>query len=431
MGKAAPNGRHATRSMTHASHCDPIAIVGGGPAGAMAAANLAKGGRRVLLFDEKLAWEKPCGGGITHKAVAMWPFLGDAEIERNWVHECELIGPSGRRVSFPLEQPVAIFSRRVLNGFLLERACKAGVEVLRDRIVRIERGGDCWHLQSNQSSWTAGYVVIAAGARNSFRKQFCQAFAPEDLMVTAGYYLPGRGQLMQIQFLRDLHGYVWVFPRADHLSAGICGKMHEQTTAELRRLLEQTLEELGFDYQGAEFYSHLLPSLRAETLEEIPSSGEAWAMIGDAAGFVDPITGEGLYYAMRSGELLSEALLAGEPEAYPALLREDFLPELELAAKMAERFYRGRGMGESVIERTVQFTASSASFRALMSDMFAGSQGYRDLRRRLYRTLPAMLAESLASALWLPGNGVTAEIDSSLEEDHHISEQVVGAGNRT
>jgi len=88
--------------MAHSSHCDSIAIVGGGPAGAMAAANLAGAGRRVLLFDEKLAWEKPCGGGITHKALAAWPFLRDANLERNWAHECELIGPSGRRISFQL-----------------------------------------------------------------------------------------------------------------------------------------------------------------------------------------------------------------------------------------------------------------------------------------------------------------------------------------
>jgi geranylgeranyl reductase family protein len=388
--------------MTYSSDRDPIAIVGGGPAGALAAANLARAGRQVLLFDEKLAWEKPCGGGITHKALAAWPFLRNADIQRNWIHECELTSPAGRRVSFHLEQPVAIFSRRVLNGFLLERARRAGAEIVQDRIVRVKRLGDGWRLQSGQFSWTASYIVIAAGARNAFRKQFSRPFAPEDLMVTAGYYIPAHSDLMQIQFLRDLHGYIWVFPRADHLSAGICGKMHQQTTAELRRVLERTLEDLGLDYRGAEFYSHVLPSPRKETIEDASSSGDGWAFIGDAAGFVDPITGEGMYYAMRSGELLSQALLGGEPETYANLLQDDFLPELEIAANMAERFYRGSWMGETVIERTLQFTASSPSFRALMSDMFAGTQSYSDLRRRLYLTLPRMLAESLAGALRLP-----------------------------
>jgi len=103
-----------------------IAIIGGGPAGAFAAAELARAGQEVLLFDEKLAWEKPCGGGLTDKALARWPFLRDSQVERNWISDCELIAPSGRRVAFRLDRPIAIFSRLALNGLLLDRARKAG-----------------------------------------------------------------------------------------------------------------------------------------------------------------------------------------------------------------------------------------------------------------------------------------------------------------
>jgi flavin-dependent dehydrogenase len=401
--------------MLKARDSNPIAIAGGGPAGAVAAATLSRAGRPVILFDEKLAWEKPCGGGVTYKALAHWPFLANANVERNWVGECELISPSGRRVSFRLEQPIAIFCRRVLNGLLLKQARDAGAEIVRDRIVHIGRHGTGWQLQSNQSSWEANYLIIAAGARNSFRKQFSQPFAPEDLMATAGYYIPGHSHIMQIQFLHDVHGYIWIFPRADHFSAGICGKMHSRSTAEFRKLLEQELVKHGLEYKGVEFYSHVLPSLRAETFANAAVDGNGWAMIGDAAGFVDPITGEGLYYAMRSAELLTQALLANQPESYPELLRQDFLPELELAAKMADRFYTGRWMGDTVLERTIQFTASSSSFRLLMSDMFAGTQGYRDLRWRLYRTLPRMLAEGLANSLSLPVSQRELESDSGVE----------------
>ena len=386
-----------------------IAVVGGGPAGALTAASLARAGRRVTLFEEKLAWEKPCGGGLTHKALVEWPFLARAQVERNWVHDCELISSSGRRVTFRLREPIAIFSRHVLNGLLLNRARDAGAQFVHDRVVGIERRGQRWHLHGSGSPWEADYVIIAAGARNAFRKQFCQAFAPEDLMVTAGYYIPGHSHLMQIQFLHDLHGYIWIFPRADHFSAGICGKMHARSASELRSLLEQTLQDVGLDYEGTQFYSHILPSLRASTLRETPISGPGWAMVGDAAGFVDPMTGEGLYYALRSGDLLSQALLANRPESYPEKLRQDFLPELAIAARMADRFYTGRWMGEAVIERTLQFTAGSPSFRVLLSDLFAGTQTYSNLRSRLYRTLPRMLAESLASALCLPTGSAAAE----------------------
>jgi flavin-dependent dehydrogenase len=209
---------------------------------------------------------------------------------------------------------------------------------------------------------------------------------------------------MQIQFLDRLHGYIWIFPRADHVSAGICGRLKHQSTAELRRLLETWLPHLGFDFHAARFYSHILPSLRASTLRQVAVSGKRWALIGDAAGFVDPITGEGLYYALRSAELLSQALLKDPPESYAARLREDFLPDLGAAARVADRFYSGRWLGRTVIERMIQFTENSGNFRELMRDMFAGTQNYRDLRYRLYRSLPAMLAESLASTLRLPSS---------------------------
>jgi geranylgeranyl diphosphate/geranylgeranyl-bacteriochlorophyllide a reductase len=393
-----------------------IAIVGGGPAGALAAHNLARAGRRVVLFDEKLAWEKPCGGGITHKALAQWPFLREAEVQRNWVRQCELIAPSGRRVCFTLPQPVAIFSRRVLNGLLLERARAAGAEIIRSRIRRIEGRPGAWQMEWSAGSLQAEYLVLAAGARNHFLADFALPLAPEDLMVTAGYYIPGHSDLMQIQFLSGLHGYFWLFPRADHFSAGICGKLGAQSTAQLRARLEQSLSELGLEFRRAQFYAHVLPSLRTSTLRENRISGAGWAVIGDAAGFVDPITGEGLYYAMRSGELLSQALLANQPDSYPGRVREDFLLELEMAASVAERFYSGSWMGEAVIERMVQFTRYSASFRTLMCELFTGSQGYVNLRPRLYRSLPAMLGESLVNSLRLPSRDAGLQADSSLSE---------------
>jgi flavin-dependent dehydrogenase len=383
--------------MLGSREANTIAIVGGGPAGAHAAASLAQADRRVLLFDEKLAWEKPCGGGITHKALLGWPFLHQATVDRRWVSKCQLVAPSGRQVGFPLKHPIAVFSRCVLNGFLLDRAARSGAEIIRERIIGLERATNHWRIRSVRSSWRAAYVVIAAGVRNPFRQQLSQPFAPQDLMSTAGYYIPGQSDIMHIRFLADLHGYIWLFPRKDHVSAGICGRMQAKSAAELRRILEQSLAALGLAYKNAQFYSHLLPALRAETLRRVPVSGDGWAMVGDAAGLVDALTGEGLYYAMGSAEVLSRALISNRADRYADLLRQHFLPELELAAEMSDLFYSGRWMGESVLERTIQFTAGSASFRRLLSDLFTGTQGYRDLRRRLYRILPAMLAESLIS----------------------------------
>ena len=131
-------------------------------------------------------------------------------------------------------------------------------------------------------------------------------------------------------------------------------------------------------------------------------AGDGWAMVGDSAGLVDPITGEGLYYALRSAELCAEAILAARPLDYKIRLEEEVLPELRLAARVSDRFYRGQVFGESVPERMVALTAQSESFRELMSDLFAGIQGYRDLKARLYRILPTVMAEGLAKTLFRP-----------------------------
>jgi flavin-dependent dehydrogenase len=162
-----------------------------------------------------------------------------------------------------------------------------------------------------------------------------------------------------------------------------------------------SLHEMGLNFAGAKFYSHVLPALRLATLRDAPVSGPGWAMVGDAAGFTDPVTGEGLYYALRSAELVSECLLDGRPELYRRRLNEDFLGELQTAARIADRFFTGTWMGQAVTERMVQFTSNSPRFRKLMCDMFSGAQGYVTLRMRLYRALPAMLAETAVTALGL------------------------------
>ncbi len=385
-----------------------IAIVGGGPAGAFAAASLACAHREVVLFDEKLAWEKPCGGGLTDKALSRWPFLRDAAVERNLISDCELIAPSGAKVRLSLDRQIAIFSRLALNGALLDRAQCSGAKVLRERILRVEQKHGAWLIHSASSQYEADFLVLATGARNSFRSIFSRNLGPENFMVAAGYYIPGTSATVQIKFIEGLHGYVWIFPRANHFSAGICGRMHGKSTAELRQLLESCLPKFGLSHEKGSFYAHILPSLAPEALRNSQVCGDGWAMLGDAAGLVDAITGEGLYYALRSAEMFSEAFLSGVPETYAAAVEREILPELELAARIADRFYAGDWLGGSVLERMVQLTGSSTKFRKLMRDLFSGTQEYSNLKQRVYRSLPRIAAEALVSTLWRSEPGAEA-----------------------
>src|SRR5271170_5777316 len=144
-----------------------IAIVGGGPAGAMCGERLASAGFNVTIYDEHLAWEKPCGGGLTHKAIAAYPFLLNGPYPKKLIRTVELISSKGHRAQLELDQPIVIYSRPVLNGLLLERAEAAGCRVIRSRVNQIDTSGNRAKLSIGESRVDADFVVIAAGARNS------------------------------------------------------------------------------------------------------------------------------------------------------------------------------------------------------------------------------------------------------------------------
>jgi flavin-dependent dehydrogenase len=132
--------------------------------------------------------------------------------------------------------------------------------------------------------------------------------------------------------------------------------------------------------------------------------------VGDAAGLVDPITGEGLYYAMRSGDLAAKALVSEKPDAYRRLLRRDFSADLEFSSRLARNVFLGRFLLGSVPARIVQFTRRSPRFSALMQDVFAGTQSYLGMKKRLLHNLNGSLYEiamSFGLSRLLPGGSST------------------------
>ena len=354
----------------------------------------------MRIFEEKLDWEKPCGGGVTNKALAEYPFLADAVVERNWINTCELVSPAGRRISLQLDHAIAIFSRRMLNNLLRDRAQAAGATVIHQRVTAISGEPGSWQLSTREGPQFADYLIFSTGARNPFRAQFTQPWGPGDLMTAIGYFIPGSSRVATVRFLPNFEGYFWLFPRTDHYSAGICGRLEAQTTADLRILLERLIREEGLEYQNSTFYAHVLPSLNGFSFQNSTFSGAGWAMLGDAAGFVDPVTGEGLHYALRSADLLAHALNDNRPEKYASAVRSDFLPELITAASYANRFYRGSFCGGALLDRMVQMAAYSEEMRTILRDLFAGSQGYTDLRQRVGASLPTILKECGTSLLW-------------------------------
>ena len=162
-------------------------------------------------------------------------------------------------------------------------------------------------------------------------------------MCAIGYWVPGERDRIDIQFFPDFEGYLWVFPRCGHLSVGICGK--GEPTQKMRVRMERYMAERGISTQGATFYAHMIPALEKASWRRNRISGEGWMAVGDAAGLVDPVTGEGLYYAIRSGDLAAAALLNDaddlqrKPWAYHASVQQEFVEDLTFGAGLAQRSF--------------------------------------------------------------------------------------------
>ena len=219
-----------------------IAIVGGGPSGAMCGEQLARAGHTVDLFDEHLAWEKPCGGGLTHKAIQCFPFLLDNPYPKKLIHSVELIASNDQRATLDMPQPIVIYSRTVLNGMLLDRAAEAGCNVQRSHVFSVDTSTDKPRYCVEGEWRTADFLVLAGGARNQLLPE-TRPLQPDELEITQGYFVPQTADAITVKFLPHFEGYIWSFPRCDHLSVGICGSMSSHTSAELKKHLHEFVDQ--------------------------------------------------------------------------------------------------------------------------------------------------------------------------------------------
>lgn len=375
-----------------------VAIVGAGPAGAHLSCRLSQAGCEVLLFDAREAWEKPCGGGVTSKALGEFPFLREAQAPKQMVSALRLLTARGREVRLAPRRDFAIFSRTELARLMRRRAVEAGAALHCARVERTERRAGRWEIRTAGGVHAADFLVGADGAASVLRRRFGVRFPASDFGYALGWHVrpaPAAPQV-EIQYLAGLSGYLWAFPRTDHLSYGIVTRYGEASPGRLKAILldfiaasdARLAEELravgGRATPRASFYAAMIPALGPASWDRLAASNWAggWALAGDAAGFADPVTGEGIYYAIKSADLLARALL-GDPGRYEELWRAEFGGELRRAAEIERRFYHGRFAGAPLVERMVQLARRHRGVRETLRDLIAGDQGYMDLKRRL------------------------------------------------
>ena len=393
-----------------------VLIVGAGPAGSFAAERLARGGTRVALFDGRPENSpKACGGGVTSKALRAWPHL--LEATGRTISELEMYSPAGKRLHLKLEEPFAIYSRTAFDSYLRDRAGEAGAHIFAERVSfrPLAGEGQDWVLRGRDGAeWAAPFLVAADGANSPVAKKLAGPLPPSEMEVAFGYRAPlpeGRCAPTVVAFLPGWAGYAWSFPRVDHVSFGIATTQEAFDHQALDDLLwkfmvgyyrqradpraslwhtragdEEACASIRRELEGtAERYAARIPGLAAQTWDTRRAAGPRWALLGDAAGFADPVTGEGIYYALRSAELFAESYLEGRPLDYERRWREDFGGELRRAAEMRRRFY-GNFWGAPFTERMIELGRAHRGIRRVLRELVAGGQGYVNLKRKLARS---------------------------------------------
>jgi len=370
-----------------------VAVVGAGPAGSMLACHLARAGASVTVFDPSHPREKPCGGGLTAKAIAILPPAPAADpLPARWVSDCRFESGEGDGFDLALTKPVAVGSRREIDAWLLRRAAEAGARHSAERVVEVEGSGRLRTSAGRNESFDV--IVGADGAGSLVRRTFLTPTPPSQLGMAVGWFARGTSPML-VRFVPGLAGYLWLFPRPDHVGVGICGPLRSIPT---RELLDRLRAEVARDfpalaYDEAGRYAHTIPSPSAHPASLLEIAGPRWALVGDAAALTDPITGEGIYYALRSAIVLADTLQSdGSPARYPERALAAFGRELLKAVALQDRFY-----APGFSSRMIRYAARSAAIREVMGDLVLGEQGYLDLKRRLLWAGPRFLLDSLPS----------------------------------
>jgi len=289
-----------------------VAIVGGGPAGSSCAAFCALGGLRTLVLErEKFPREKVCGDCLNPSCWGVLRRLGIADPTRELPHAIlntvEFIAIGGQKVIVDIasndERLIAI-KRSLFDALVMSRARDLGAQIREETTVTALTPagmGSDWKIESGKGAIFAARALVGADGRNSTVARLCNLLprpARERVALQAHIPLPaGFGSRVVLQFLRE--GYSGQAPVNDD-ELNLCLVSKPSSIAALRRWAEQC-----FGLQSDHLWHTITPLTRVALL---PVHDKLF-MVGDAARVVEPFTGEGIYYALRSGELAAQAIV--------------------------------------------------------------------------------------------------------------------------
>ncbi len=394
-----------------------VIVAGAGPAGATAARRLALGGMRVLIVERlALPRQKPCGGGISTRVFSRFPHLRDAiaRIPHLPVSSLYLEGPSGDVFRMRSEGPAVVLIRRIeFDHLLVTLALEAGAQLMAPAAVaQVEQDADGVTLKLRDGRRVRAPIVIAADGVNSVIARRLrmnsgwpaahlaldmmeetpvanlQTSEPETLWVFYGY--------------RGAHGYAYVFPKRDHVNVGIGYLLPyfraqvDESPYALQQRFVSDLRARGL-MDGESRREHFTPFL-------IPVGGPLRQtargrvlLAGDAGGFVNGFSAEGIYYAMVTGDLAAGAVLQARRDGVvaPARARRKYVRawKREIGGELRDSVLIQRYLFHSAprMDMVVRGANARPIFSRLLVDYASGRLSYRAARRRLLWHFPRLL----------------------------------------
>ena len=406
-----------------------VIVVGGGPAGATAALRLGENGARVLLLEKATAFprEKPCGGGLSARLLDRFPyvreFLAAGEVPVNAVSRVHLESPDGTRVTYQQGAPILYLIRRwEFDAALFRRAqavCAVETGVTVRRCTVASMGVE---LEDTTGKTYTAPVVIGADSANSviarhtgLRSEAAHKEYAVDMMEETTYdrlQVADREAIYLFLTLTQTFGYGYIFPKTEHLNLGFGCKLDWYLKA---------LRGKGKDHH-AEWVDVLKRKgdVTGQTNRDgykafpIPVSGPLRQtytgrvlLAGDAGGFVNAFTAEGIFYAMVSGSLAADTVLDAMKSkryderalsAYEAAWRREIGSDLQHSVEIQHRLFNGSGRMDSLVRNA----AKDPDLLQLIIGYSMGAESYEDLRSHMIRsTVPAWVWGKMRASIGL------------------------------
>ncbi len=323
-----------------------VAVIGAGPAGAAAAITAARGGAGVVMFEKGAAGrDKVCGDGLTPRAVAALDELGIAVDSAHRIDGLRMIaGRIRRELSWPANGRFgahgAVWPRRELDKRLVEAAEAAGTEIIWETEARpiIESNGAVTGVEAAGRRWTTDLVVVATGAPGAVARMLGtgrDASEPFGLAIRTYAPTPRHDDryleaclTLQDDRATPVPGYGWIFPAGDgtvNIGVGALSTMQGFDRLNLNRLLGAYRSQVHHEWELGENLER--PRAWRLPMSAIRRHGPGWVAVGDAAGLINPMNGEGIDYGLESGMLAATLLLtdpATAPDAYDRAVSRHF-----------------------------------------------------------------------------------------------------------